>query len=526
MYDSESPLEHMSDFLAYIRVSTQKQGEKGSSLSEQRDAISQFAGKNGLTIAEWFEETETAAKQGRTQFSRMMRLLSRRKARGVIFHKIDRGARNLKDWNDIQELIEAGLDVRFAHESLDMQTRGGRLTADLLAVIASDYIRNLRDEVRKGMRGRLKQGLYPLQAPLGYLDQGGGKPKIPDPIRAPFIRQTFELYATGAYGLHALEAEMYRRGLRGRSGKRVRITTLAGILRRKFYIGVIDMKRSGILYTGIHEPIITRSTFERVQNILDGKLATRSIRHDFLFRRMIRCQSCGYFLIGELQKGSVYYRCHTKTCPRHVVREDTIEREISEQFGRVSLSELETNILLGQAHNLARHWGEELQKRERARELARRQLDDRLSRLTDAFLDGIVEKELFEEKKNSLIMDRATSYSEVDVISALQMINRVQKFLELAKTLKQSYESSDPFEKRDLLQIATSNLTASGKKPLVELRSPFFEFANRKPFQFGPPERNTPRTFSTPPSLKKLLNVIVNHVATPEELGDGAKYFQ
>lgn len=45
-------------------------------------------------------------------------------------------------------------------------------------------------------------------------------------------------------------------------------------------------------------------------------------------------------------------------------------------------------------------------------------------------------------------------------------------------------------------------------------------------FVSGPPERNTPRTFHTPASLKKLLNVIVNHVATPEELGEGAKYFQ
>ena len=175
----------MGEFFAYIRVSTQKQGETGSSLSEQRDAISQFAAKNGFAISEWFEETETAAKQGRGQFSRMMRELRLRKAHGVVFHKIDRGARNLKDWNDIQELIERGIDVRFAHESLDMQTRGGRLTADLLAVIASDYIRNLRDEVKKGIRGRLKQGLYPLPAPLGYLDAGGGKPK---PL-TPFARR-------------------------------------------------------------------------------------------------------------------------------------------------------------------------------------------------------------------------------------------------------------------------------------------------------------------------------------------------
>jgi site-specific DNA recombinase len=152
----------MKGYFAYIRVSTQKQGEMGSSLREQRDAISVYARRSNIEVERWFEEVETAAKQGRAQFTTMMRALRSQKARGVIFHKIDRGARNLKDWNAIQELIESGVDVRFAHESLDMQTRGGRLTADMLAVIASDYIRNLREEIRKGILGRLKQGIYPL----------------------------------------------------------------------------------------------------------------------------------------------------------------------------------------------------------------------------------------------------------------------------------------------------------------------------------------------------------------------------
>ena len=50
------------------------------------------------------------------------------------------------------------------------------LTADIQAVIAADYVRNLREECKKGIDGRLKQGLTPWAAPIGYLDQGGGKP--------------------------------------------------------------------------------------------------------------------------------------------------------------------------------------------------------------------------------------------------------------------------------------------------------------------------------------------------------------
>jgi DNA invertase Pin-like site-specific DNA recombinase len=120
----------MKNYFAYTRVSTVKQGEQGVSLQEQREAIVRYAERNNLGIMEWFEERETAAKRGRPLFSRMLKLLKRGKASGVIIHKIDRSARNLKDWADLRQLIDEGIDVRFSQESLDLNTRGGRLSAD------------------------------------------------------------------------------------------------------------------------------------------------------------------------------------------------------------------------------------------------------------------------------------------------------------------------------------------------------------------------------------------------------------
>jgi DNA invertase Pin-like site-specific DNA recombinase len=188
-------------YFAYIRVSTVRQGEHGSSLQEQRSAITNFATRQGLHIGGWFEERETAAKEGRREFTRMVAALKKGKAFGVIFHKIDRSARNLRDWSAVQDLADLGIDVRFTQESINLGSNEGKLTGDFLAVISAHYIRNLREEVLKGLRGRLKQGLYPFKASTGYLDQGGGKPKIPDPERAPFVRRAFELYSTGKFSL-------------------------------------------------------------------------------------------------------------------------------------------------------------------------------------------------------------------------------------------------------------------------------------------------------------------------------------
>jgi len=138
-------------YFGYIRVSTTRQGERNVSLPEQKDAIERHAERSGLTISTWFEEQQTAAKRGRPIWTKMLKLLRQGKAAGVLIHKIDRSARNLKDWADLGELIDQGIEVHFANESLDLNSRGGRLSADIQAVVAADYIRNLREETKKGI---------------------------------------------------------------------------------------------------------------------------------------------------------------------------------------------------------------------------------------------------------------------------------------------------------------------------------------------------------------------------------------
>src|SRR5438093_2023319 len=281
----------MKKFFGYIRVSDPKQG-RGVSLQEQKDAIIRYAQRFGLEIIAWFEERETAAKRGRPIFNHVLNLLRAGQAHGLIVHKIDRSARNLKDWADLGDLIDQGVEVHFANESLDLHSRGGRLSADIQAVVAADYIRNLREETRKGFYGRIKQGLYPLPAPLGYLDMGGGKLKEPDPAKAPLVKKTFELYGSGRYNLDGLVDEMFRLGLRNRGGGKITRNGLSVLLNNPFYIGLMRLKRTGETFPGGHEPLITKSLFERVQRILSGKTNTRIQRHDFLLRRLLLRTCC------------------------------------------------------------------------------------------------------------------------------------------------------------------------------------------------------------------------------------------
>jgi site-specific DNA recombinase len=310
-------------YLAYLRVSTWKQGE-GVSLLTQRETIAAFAARKHLLVTGWYEEKLTAAKRGRPVFRKILQLLRNRKADGLIVYKVDRSARNLKDWADLGELIDAGIAVYFASDDLDMSSRGGRLAADIQAVIAADFIRNLREEAKRGIRRRLEQGLRPNAAPIGYLDRGKGKPKEIDPERGPLVRLAFTWYATGDYTLRVLNGLLFDLGLRNRFGGRLTISGLSHLLRNPFYIGYLDATATAELLPGIHAPLVARDLFFRVQSRLKTRIYPRRLKHNFKYRRMLRCATCGRCLVGSLAKGRVYYRCQTVACPTTSVREDRV----------------------------------------------------------------------------------------------------------------------------------------------------------------------------------------------------------
>lgn len=488
----------MNECYAYIRVSTAKQGEKGVSLQEQKAAIERYAAKNTLSIIEWFEERETAAKRGRREFGRMLSLLKKKRASGVIIHKIDRSARNLRDWADLGELIDQGIAVHFANESLDLASRGGRLSADIQAVVAADYIRNLREEARKGFYGRLKQGILPLQAPIGYLDEGAGKPKSIDPARGPLVRKAFELYATRQHNLHSLGKELARLGLTNRRGGKVTLSGLSMILNNPFYTGLIRVKKTGEVFEGIHKPILSRALFDEVQAILTGKTNTRTIKHDFLFRRRLNCALCKKRLIGERQKGYVYYRCQPRDCAMTCVREELVDGAVASVLENVAFTDEEHAYLMQKLEESEAGWRDE--SRQAAEEIKLRlgRVQARLIRLTDAFLDGTIDKEIFEERKSALLATKRELEEAQEQSSAAPEIHarKLRSLLELAHTASLSWKVGEKPERRELLDELTSNRVIGPEHASVELRFPYDLIADRNKLLSSVQEPNIDRTNS------------------------------
>lgn len=446
----------------------------------------------------------------------MLRLLKHGKADGVIIHKIDRSARNLKDWADLGELIDQGVEVHFANESLDLHSRGRRLSADIQAVVAADYIRNLREEIKKGFYGRIKQGLYPLPAPVGYLDMGKGKPKEMDPNKAPLVRKAFELYATGKHSLETLIGEIYRLGLRNRKGGKVTRTGLSTLLNNPFYIGLIRIRRTRETFPGNHEPLISKSLFDRVHRVLTGKTNVRSLKHELLFRRLLKCKNCGLTLIGEVQKGHTYYRCHTASCPTRCIREEEIQGKTLGMLLPLQLNADEMTYLQSKISQLKENWDKQKEDLVKSTSFRLGQLQDRLGRLTDAFIDGAVEREIFEERKTAFLSERKDLEEKLAGLrnGSQSVPDELAQFLELLKSAYLQYEMGLPDEKRDLLKILTSNRLVDGKNVEFELALPFNEVANRFEDSNTPPYRDTPRTLDR--LFLKLVKVFKHKLAAVE----------
>ena len=100
-------------------------------------------------------------------------------------------------------LDELDLEIHLVKEGQilsDKSRSGDKFMHGIKVLMAKNYIDNLSEETRKGMTEKAEQGIWPSNAPLGYLNKTGkdGKKTIePDSESALLIEKAFEWYATG-----------------------------------------------------------------------------------------------------------------------------------------------------------------------------------------------------------------------------------------------------------------------------------------------------------------------------------------
>ena len=140
----------------------------------QQVLLREYAAKQGLKVIREFVDAETAKVTGRKEFGNMVTFLTKnRECRVVLAEKTDRRYRNFKDYVVLEDL---DVEIHLPKEGhiISRKSRShDRLIHGIKVVLSRNYIENLSEEVRKGMRQKAAAGIYPTRPPDRISEQQG-----------------------------------------------------------------------------------------------------------------------------------------------------------------------------------------------------------------------------------------------------------------------------------------------------------------------------------------------------------------
>ena len=337
----------------YVRVSTDEQPRDALNLRNQEERCRNFCAARKLDILEVFiDPGESARSADRPDFQRLVSFCKthRSEVGYVVVYDLSRFARNIRDQADaIAGLLSLGVRVRSTLETNVDETAAGRLAANIHGAFNQFFSDSLSERMKDRSKAAVLAGRWPWSAPLGYknIDSRDGPNIVPDPDTAPHIRRAFELIATGLYTRAQVLRIVTEAGLRTRQGNQLTPQTFYMTLRKKVYIGYIESSSIDEPVRGLHTPLVPRDTFDRVQDILDGKKAKAAPKHkhnaDFPLKPFVRCSECRKPLTGGFAKsktGKRYprYWCRTAKCRAVGVSREELESSFAHLLARLSPS--------------------------------------------------------------------------------------------------------------------------------------------------------------------------------------------
>ncbi len=465
----------------YSRVSSKEQ-ELGYSIAAQQELLRRRGSELNLGIEE-FSDVETAKAAGRPGFDAMVAYLKKHPdCRVLLVEKTDRLYRNLRDCVTIDDLK---LELHFVKENVIL-TEASRSSEKFMhgmnVLMAKNYIDNLSEEVKKGVRAKAAQGLWPSYAPVGYLNTvraDGKRIIIPDPTLGPVVASVFTWFASGEYSLKALAKKAFEAGFRFRKSQgKIPVTTLHKVLRNRIYTG--EFSYAGMIYQGIHEALVSREIWERVQEILEGRCQRkhRKMTHDFTFSGMVRCGHCGCSMVGEVKKGRyVYYHCtgYKGKCLEPYTREERLGGQFASNLRELVVP---PGMLAWLQSELAESdKGDEASRRQslRRQQTDLERLQGRMDLLYDDRLDGRIDVATYDKKSAEILeqqeqIRRSIRASEE---TSLPPTKDAIDLITIASRASELFLQQHGTEQRKLLHVVMKDASWKGGELRMSMREPF-----------------------------------------------------
>ncbi len=397
-------------YVIYARKSSEDEDRQILSIEAQLVELREFAAKEKLEIVAFFQEAKTAKEPGRIKFAEMLSFLEKGKADGILSWHPDRLARNSVDGGKVIHFVDKGYIKAMKFPCFWFEpTPQGKFMLQIAFGQSKYYIDNLSENVKRGLRQKIRLGEMVGIAPTGYLNDLATHKMVLDPERAPLIKKLFETYSTGNFNLKEVAKSAETWGLRSRKGKILVLSNIQYILKKPFYYGLICL--NGEFFEGSHAPLISKKLFDRVQEIMIRKGKPRKVKgHNFPFLGFMKCL-CGCAITAEkkIKKSGrtyIYYRCTKKKglCQeKHFLREKDLLKQINIFLQKVSLPSQDMEKVLTELkkdENLAK---EQAKTDVQNLKLEIVELEQKLDKLLDLCLNGQLDKDEYALKKEKFL---------------------------------------------------------------------------------------------------------------------------
>jgi len=255
----------------YVRVSTEKQAEEGYSLDAQQERLMAYCQAQGWTVApaHVYVDAGISGKSiaDRTAFQAMMSAAQRGEINRVVAMKLDRLARNVKDFLGIVDTLKAAdCDLVLIKESFDTSTPHGKFALTMFAAMAELEAATITERVMSGKAQKASEGGYNgSQCPLGYQYTNGAFTVVTG--QAETIQQVFTWFVDGL-PMSTIAQRLNDAGATTAKGGKWYASTVKYILTNGFYAGLAQWDESEV--AGSHPTIIDRSLYEAAHSRLVG----------------------------------------------------------------------------------------------------------------------------------------------------------------------------------------------------------------------------------------------------------------
>ena len=478
----------------WTRVSSREQ-EEGYSLDAQKDRSTTYCRAKGLEILAVFEIVESSTRGTREQFYEMINFVKRQKSCiALVCDKVDRLQCSFREVPVLEELRKSRkIELHFVTEGQMLNAKSNSsqiMSYQCFVMMAESYTNNISDNVCRSLEEMRKKGKWAHHAPVGYKnvrDANGNSDIVLDEDNHFIITRLFKEFSIGTYNLEQITRKAADFGLKMKTSKKLHKQTIRGILSNRFYIG--EMYSGGQYYPHCYPRLTDSYTFERCQEILEGKANHKVQKHEYVFKGLVRCKNCGGVVSTDInvhsakKKGGekiVYKYLFCPQCGGYRTREENGVEKVREALKTLK------NMPKSVVEKLVACLDEEIYKDHKMEIEAKKALDRQIagfaekeSRLIDLFTGGSITQDLYTKKLTEYRQDkkkleeRLTDYSHL----TKQGLITLKYLAGLLLMSDQIWNFLNNDKKQQVLKLLCSEILLDGKNVDISIRKPILALA-------------------------------------------------